>query len=60
MHTAWQALKQRAVLATKKELQEQLRTTSWWLPQFQPEGVKDKIVQVSPSDPPIESVLWST
>lgn len=39
------ALTQRAILTTKKERQEQLRTTSWWLPQFQPERVEDKIVQ---------------
>eukprot|EP00904_Undaria_pinnatifida_P013601 jgi/Undpi1/9371/HiC_scaffold_26.g11829.m1 len=38
-------LTRRAVLMTKKERVEQLRTTSWWLPQFQPERVEDKIVQ---------------
>ncbi|CAN0175410.1 unnamed protein product [Scytosiphon promiscuus] len=34
-----------AVLHTKKERQEQLKTTSWWLPQFQPEAVKEVIAQ---------------
>ncbi|CAM9216970.1 unnamed protein product [Pylaiella littoralis] len=38
-------LTQRAILKTKKDRQEQLRTTSWWLPQFQPEGVKEVIKQ---------------
>jgi len=41
-----QELTQVAILKTKKERQEQLRTTSWWLPQFQPEAVKEVIKQV--------------
>lgn len=38
-----QELTRSAILMTKAEKQEQLRTTSWWLPQFQPEAVKEKV-----------------
>ncbi|CAM9865480.1 unnamed protein product [Ectocarpus sp. 6 AP-2014] len=44
-HVVEKELSQIAVLKSKKERQDQLRMTSWWLPQFQPEGVKEAIVQ---------------
>ncbi|CAM9526048.1 unnamed protein product [Ascophyllum nodosum] len=38
-------LTQRAILKTKKQRQEELRSSSWWLPQFQPAAPEEKIVE---------------
>eukprot|EP00903_Cladosiphon_okamuranus_P017036 g15701.t1 len=43
-------LTQVAILKTKKERQEQLKSTSWWLPQFQPEAAKE-VIKMPPKRP---------
>lgn len=41
-----QELTRRAVLKTRTEKVEELRTTSWWLPQFQPEAPEQQVQAV--------------
>lgn len=42
-----QSLTKHAVLKTRAEKVEELRTTSWWLPQFQPEAPEAVVKAVS-------------